>query len=95
EDGVPRTLMGSCVIMGSGYSVNVGPPDCTQAPAGEAWLYITGPIRIRREAPQIVPETDKESFRITTNDRFVLAERSCVVEVACCEAAAIRVVLCP
>ncbi|MFF6801132.1 cupin [Streptomyces sp. NPDC012616] len=95
EDGVPRTLMGNCVIMGSGYAVNVGPPDCTQAPAGEAWLYVTGPIRVRREAPTIVPDSDAESFRIQTNDRFVLAERSFVVEVACCEAAAIRVVLCP
>lgn len=90
-----RTLMGNCVILGSGYSVNVGPPDCTQAPAGEAWLYITGPIRVRREAPMIIPDSDRESVRITTNDRFVLAERTFVVEVACCEAAAVRVTLCP
>jgi hypothetical protein len=91
----PETLMGNGVVFGAGYALNVGPPDCTQAPAGEAWLYITGPIRVRREAPQIVPDTDAESFRITTNERFVLAERSFVVEVACCEAAAIRVSLCP
>jgi hypothetical protein len=89
-----RTLMGNCVILGAGYAANVGPPDCTQAPAGEAWLYITGPIRVRREAPVIVPNEDSESVRITTNDRFVLAERTFVVEVACCEAAGIRVKLC-
>lgn len=94
DEGTPQTLMGNCVVMGSGYSVNVGPPDCTLAPAGEAWLYITGPIRVRREAPFVVPGSDTESVRITTNDRFVLAERSFVVEVACCEAAAVRVTLC-
>jgi hypothetical protein len=88
-------LLGCCnLVMGSGYSVNVGPPDCTQAPAGEAWLYITGPIRVRRESPVVVPGSDVESMRITTNDRFVLAERTFVVEVACCEAAGIRVTLC-
>lgn len=95
DQSAPRTLMGNCVILGSGYAVNVGPPDCAQAPDGEAWLYITGPIRVRREAPIIVPDTDAASVRTTTNDRFVLAERTFVVEVACCEAAAIRVELCP
>ncbi|WP_019061701.1 hypothetical protein [Streptomyces prunicolor] len=91
----PETLMGNGVIFGAGYALNVGGADCTQAPDGEAWLYVTGPLRVRREAPAIVPGTDAESFRITTNDRFVLAERSFVIEVACCEAAAIRVSLCP
>ncbi|MDP4501058.1 hypothetical protein [Nonomuraea turcica] len=91
----PRTLMGNGVIFGAGYALNVGPPDCSQAPPGEAWLYATGPIRVRREAPQIVPDTDAESVRYTVNQRFVLAERSFVVEVACCRAAAIRVSLCP
>lgn len=95
DGGSARTLMGNCAILGSGYSVNVGPPDCSQASPGEAWLYITGPLRVRREPPVIVPNEDRESVRITTNDRFILAERSFVVEVACCEAAAIRVTVCP
>ncbi|TDC31387.1 cupin [Micromonospora sp. 15K316] len=93
-DGNARTLIGNCVIMGSGYGLNSGPPDCLPAPAGEAWLYITGPLRVRREAPFVVPDSDGESVRILTNDRFVLAERTFVVEIACCQAAAIRVTLC-
>lgn len=93
-DGNARTLMGNCVVMGSGYGVNVGPPDCTPAPAGEAWLYVTGPIRVRREGVFLVPDSDAESVRIATNDRFVLAERTFVVEIACCQAAAVRVTLC-
>lgn len=95
DGGPPRTLVGNCVVIGSGYGINLGPPDCTPAEPGEAWLYITGPIRIRREGMFTVPDTEAESVRITTNDRFVLAERTFVVEVACCMAAAIRVEVCP
>lgn len=94
EDGNPRTLLGNCVVMGSGYSLNSGPPDCLPADPGEAWLYATSPVRIRQEAPVIVPGTDAESVRITTNDRNVIAERGFVVEIACCRAAGVRVTLC-
>jgi hypothetical protein len=94
ENGSPRTLMGNCAVLGAGYAANVGPPDCTEAAPGEAWLFVTGPIRVRREAPQIVPNEDRESVRTVSNDRFVLAERSFVVEVSCCEAAAIKVGFC-
>ncbi|MFF4391446.1 cupin [Streptomyces sp. NPDC001552] len=94
ERGNARTLLGNCVVMGAGYSLNSGPPDCLPADPGEAWLYATSPLRIRQEAPEIVPNTDGESVRITTNDRFVIAERGFVVEVACCRAAAVRVTLC-
>lgn len=90
-----RTLLGNCVIMGSGYGINVGPPDCLPAEAGEAWLYVTGPIRVRREGVYNVPDEDSQSVRITTNDRLVLAERTFVVELACCMAAAVRIEVCP
>ncbi|WP_327385065.1 cupin [Streptomyces sp. NBC_01207] len=93
-DGSPQTLVGNCVIIGSGYSLNVGPPDCTAAPAGEAWLYASSPVRVRQEAPEVVPDTEAQSVRITTNDKDVIAERTFVVEIACCETAAIRVTLC-
>lgn len=95
DGGSARTLLGNCVIMGSGYGINVGPPDCLPAEAGEAWLYVTGPIRVRREGAFTVPDEDSQSVRITTNDRFVLAERTFVVELACCQAAAVRIEVCP
>lgn len=95
DGGSARTLMGNCVVLGSGYSINVGPPDCLPAEAGEAWLYATGPVRVRREGVFTVPTRDAESVRVTTNDRFVLAERTFVVELACCQAAAIRVEVLP
>lgn len=94
DGGNARTLLGNCVVMGSGYSLNVGPPDCTPAPAGEGWLYITGPLRVRREGVFLVPDEDAESVQISTNERKVQAERTFVVEIACCQAAAVRVTLC-
>lgn len=89
----PTTLAGNGIVLGSGYSVNVGGAGCTQADAGEAWMYITPPVRVRREAPEVIPGTDSEAVRITDNTRQILAERTYVVEVACCTAAAVRISL--
>lgn len=94
DGGSPRTLLGNCLILGAGYAANLGPPGCTPADPGEAWLYATSPIRVRREAPVPVPGTDSAAVDIRTNDRRVLAERGFVVEVACCRAAAVRIKLC-
>jgi hypothetical protein len=94
DGGTPRTLLGNCLVLGAGYAVNVGPPDCTAADAGEAWLYATSPVRVRREAPVPVPDTDAASVDIRTNDRRVLVEAGFVVEIACCNAAAVRIQLC-
>lgn len=73
---------GHHVVVGGGYQVNTG-PDGQPAPEGTVWLAISGPVVVRREAIQIVPGTDKESVRISTNDRMVLAERNFVVQVSC------------
>lgn len=93
-DGSPETLVGNCVIFGAGYAENLGPPDCTVPEPGEAWLYATSPIRVRREAPVPIPDSDREAVDILTNDRRVLVEAGFVIEVACCRAAAVRVRLC-
>lgn len=94
DDRCPETLMGNGVVFGAGYNVNIGGAGCTQAPACQAWLYITGPVRVRRDEPQLVLSRESESVRYSTNDRFALAETTAVVEVACCEAAAVLVNLC-
>lgn len=95
----PRTLMGNCVVLGSGYAANVGPATlpatgCVVAPAGELWAYITPPVRIRRDAPYLAVANEGHSVRTTTNDRFALAETTFVVETACELAAAVRLVIC-
>ncbi|MFD9903917.1 cupin [Streptomyces sp. NPDC059063] len=95
DGGTPRTLLGNCLVLGAGYAVNLGPPDCTPAEPGEAWLYATSPIRVRQEDAVQVPDRDAQSVLTRTNDRLILAERTFVVEIACCRAAAIRVRICP
>jgi hypothetical protein len=100
-DEPPRTLMGNCVVLGAGYMANLGPadpgPGCEVAPAGEAWLYITPPVRIRRDERSLTLTREALAVNTSINDRRSLAETTAVVEVACCMAAAVRVSLndCP
>lgn len=92
----PRTLMGNGVVLGAGYAANLGPGGdgaCVEPEPGEAWLYATPPMRIRRDAPSVVPTGERGSINTRTNDRRVLAESTFVAEVACCMAAAVRVSL--
>ncbi len=94
-----ETLMGNCVVLGSGYAANVGPATlpatgCVAAPAGEMWLYITPPVRVRRDEPFLAIDSEARSINTSTNDRRALAETTFVPETACCTAAAVRVVIC-
>jgi hypothetical protein len=97
EETCPETLAGNKVILGAGYTANLGPstPPTLPVPAaaGEAWLYITPPMRIRRDTPQVVQSNDGQSINTLVNDRRLLAETTFVPEVACCKAAAVRVTL--
>lgn len=96
-DVCPETWAGNAVVLGAGYAANVGPatpPTApVPAPAGEAWLYITPPMRIRRD--DRVPAIQRPEMSVNTqiNDRRALAETTFVAEVACCIAAAVRVSL--
>lgn len=74
--------IGHNIVVGAGYQVNTG-PDGQPAPEGTVWLAISGPVTVRREAVHVVPGSDRESVRIQTNDRMVLAERTFVVQVSC------------
>ncbi|NDL58635.1 cupin [Phytoactinopolyspora mesophila] len=77
------TEMGHRVAFGAGYgSANIG-PDGQPAPPGQAWIYATGPMIVRREPASLVPDDDSAAIDIRTNARMVLAERSFVVQVAC------------
>lgn len=89
----PTTLAGTGIVLGSGYSANVGGAGCTQADAGEAWLYATGPVRVRRDERRLVLSDESQSVTRSVNDRHVLAESTFVVETACCVAAAVRISL--
>jgi hypothetical protein len=95
EETCPTTLAGNSLILGAGYSANLGPATPptppVPAPAGEAWLYITPPMRIRRDDRNVFQTGDGQAVNTNVNDRRVLAETTFVTEVACCKAAAVRV----
>jgi len=62
---------------GAGYDAN-GPIGSDPAPAGQAWMYATGPVVLRR-----APITHQAAFDQRTNERRALAERSYVLTVEC------------
>ncbi|MGY3199716.1 cupin [Streptomyces sp. TE5632] len=92
--GNPTTLAGNCAVIGSGYSTaNTGPGNIPADP-GTAWLYITGPVVVRRGPAMTIPHRPGPSVNIRTNDRRVLVERTVVVATTC-TVCAIQVVTCP
>lgn len=97
DETCPETLAGNSVILGAGYVANVGPalPPAVPAvaPSGEAWLYITPPMRIRRDDRTLMLNREWQGVNTIVNDRRALAETTFVPEVACCKAAAVRVTL--
>lgn len=99
EDECARTLAGNSLVLGAGYSANLGPVDDVNdpepAPADEAWLYITPPMRIRRDDRVIAQTLQARAVDTAVNDLRVLAETTFVPEVACCAAAAVRINLSP
>lgn len=94
ETGSLRTLAGNCAIIGAGYSaMNTGPGNIPAEP-GTAWIYITGPLVIRRGPTDTIPDRAGASVNIRNNDRRVLVERTFVVGTTC-TVCAVQVVTCP
>ncbi|MCF3960621.1 cupin [Streptomyces fuscigenes] len=84
--GALLTLAGNCAIIGAGYStLNTGPGGIPADP-GTAWMYVTGPVHIRRGPMDVIPDRSA-SLNIRTNDRRVLVERTYVVGTTCTVAA--------
>ncbi|MFI9026306.1 cupin [Streptomyces sp. NPDC053560] len=81
--GALRTLAGNCVVIGAGYSAENTGPGGTPADPGTAWLYITGPLTIRRGPATTIPDRAGPSVNTRTNDRRVLVERTYVVGTTC------------
>lgn len=81
--GSLRTLAGNCAVIGAGYSsANTGPGNIPADP-GTAWLYITGPLVIRRGPVDTIPDRPGPSVNIRNNDRRVLVERTYLVGTTC------------
>lgn len=80
-DWVITTQQGALVANGGGYSLNLGPAG-EPAPAGQAWLYVTGMVTLARGPVQAHRVLDVED-----NNQVVLAERTYVPSVDCFAAA--------
>ncbi|MGW5925243.1 cupin [Streptomyces anulatus] len=95
ETGALETLTGNCVVIGAGYSyLNTGPGGIPADP-GTAWLYITGPLEIRRGPIDVIPDRSRAGASVNTrnNDRRVIAERTFVVGTTC-QVCAVNVRVC-
>lgn len=89
-----RTLAGNCVVIGAGYSSTNAGPDGVPATPGTAWLYISGPVVVRRGPVDVIPDRPGASIDRRYNDRRVLAERTFVPQTTCV-VCAVQVDLCP
>lgn len=79
-----ESILGSKVAAGGGYMLNIG-PDGTDAPAGQAWMYATGTVVVRRASAQSYGPVPNLSS--PDNSYVALAERTYVVTADCFKAA--------
>src|SRR5690606_3046512 len=85
ESGRLVTTQGVPIAAGAGYTeANTGPGG-TPAPTGSYWVYVTGPVHIRRGPSETTPP--EQGFIPRTNDITALAERQFVVGWDCLTAA--------
>lgn len=93
-----HTWLGHRVALGVGYQDNIGPHDSEgnpiPAPAGQTWIYATGPIVIRTDETIISPPDSSQSFSMKTNDRRVIAEKPYVVQTTCAIVACLADISC-
>lgn len=92
RSGNQLTTWAGTPFAGYGGSPNTG-PDGSVAPPGTAWLYVTGPVAIRRSEIFIVPDTIAAALNRTTNEVTVLAEREYSVIFDDCARCAVLITL--
>lgn len=71
DGDVLRTNLGTPLVAGTGYSKKG--PTGVDAPAGQAWMYATGPVSVHLGQTHIIPEklTEAVDTRINTVEYFV------------------------
>lgn len=81
DNGRMESHLGAIVAAGGGYAALKGPGG-VPAGVGEAWLYVTGTVTVRRApTPETVPMT--MSRVPATNEAMAMAERPYVVATEC------------
>ncbi len=76
EPDTVRTVLDNVWAFGAGYGT--ASPLGVAAPAGQAWIYATGPVLLQRG-----PVQARTDFSTTRNIRLALAERSYVITADC------------
>lgn len=71
------TPLGNSVVSGVGYSKKG--PDGTNAPAGKAWMYATGPVSVRLGETHITPEKLNQAVDIRVNNIQYFADRAAAI----------------
>jgi hypothetical protein len=76
KDGYICTILGTHVVVGSGYTGN-GKTGATgtAATATNKWMFVTGGIEVHLGAPEIVNTRPQDGFDTTTNDIVVRVHR--------------------
>jgi hypothetical protein len=106
--GSVTTGLGNCVVLAAGYQANNGPRDpgdpvadppvppgdLEPAPAGELWLYASGPVLVREDTPSVYPDTEGAAFDRANCATMAVAEQTFLVLVDC-PVLAIRARVCP
>jgi hypothetical protein len=82
-NGVLKTLNGNLVAAGAGYPGTS--PSGVASATGEAWIYATGAVAMRRGDVKIAPL--RESIDRRNNTVEMIAERTYVMNWDCCHAA--------
>jgi hypothetical protein len=77
DDGALRTNLGTPVVAGAGYSRRG--PDGTLAPTGKRWMYVTGPVSVRRGSLHIIPEKVNQAVDVRVNTIKYFVDRPVAV----------------
>ena len=87
DGGRVETQSGTPIAFGSGYTEAGTGPDGTQADPGSYWVYVTGPVVIRRGGILRLPDPPSHGLDRRTNDYLALAERTYLAAWDCITAA--------
>lgn len=77
KDGVLRTNLDTPFVAGSGYTKQG--PDGTEAPAGQYWMYATGPTAVVLGDITYSHDNSVQAYNAKKNDIEIIAERPAAV----------------
>lgn len=84
-----RTNLETPVVAGVGYSKDG--PDGNPAPAGQAWMYATGPVSVRLGKLTIVPDKLNQAIDVRTNTIEYFVDRPAAITWATTDSYAVLV----